>query len=776
MRYNLQMVSLILADAFGLAYIVDMPNSGLLSNTSNALVVVKSSAPGSFEQQGSLSWTDLASQTVQLSVNVLQRLAAADVDAYTLYNGQTIARLFKFGNKGWDRFEEAIMKLPSMRSWGNIIHFGFGIDSPIRSLSSTEDGACLVAFCAALAECYPTVYAASVLRSMSRSLAAPDQPVPSSLKWKALIKLCKGSLAQCSFPIYTGHFVSLMGISKAKREIQFQSDPDTLTRALIGIGNVSRGKVESITIVGGYDIACLAAIATWLFDLLIVITNVNGDVLYINCEDEADAQIRFMDIDGDSQIKSSDLRINDSVFVLHTIAEIIDDKIGMVVHRYRVPWDNLFSTLFGSAFKRLLEQGPCFGLNFGCLVRLLQASTSLELRELANGHPEIYSRRRLGYGTILVTFACIKFPELRQLRQAMDQGLGKNRADAEEIYVECLRELKRCCNCARCGRKDLVERDVFCLCMIAMMVPQLLLVLADASIPSELYPLAQFFYDFHESLDIEHASRNFEIDGAYFVTLGRKARFDLLTRMFGAEICGRNLYGTRHDNREYDWPENISAISYGGITVFMGSLLGIHEGPGGAGICHVIPGQISTSDELYDKITDMKDNKAQLIVPFDPFLGPHQSLYFKTHAFNYNQSSLIASESADGLQVGLLLKGSTCPNLVSGPAQYFIRHERILLPPPCSCVFSNEGMPSGFTELKELSGSDKLWHFKGNSLTCIAALMLLSDEDYAILRVRECLACCMSMVVERTLTQSNTISPRKWMILSPNAPDAGDAG
>ena len=123
--HKLQMVSLIVADALNLAYIIDMSNSGLRPNTSNALVVVKSSAPGSFEQQGSLSWTDLANQTVQLSVNVLQRLAAADVDAYTLYNGQAISRLFKFSDKGWDRFEEAIMKLPSMRSWGDIIHFGF---------------------------------------------------------------------------------------------------------------------------------------------------------------------------------------------------------------------------------------------------------------------------------------------------------------------------------------------------------------------------------------------------------------------------------------------------------------------------------------------------------------------------------------------------------------------------------------------------------------------------------------------------------------------------
>ena len=249
------------------------------------------SSAGGFPQQGQLSWVDLGKTVVHASVNLLRRYSAANIDTYTILAGQHVAGSFQFGQQGRQRFVKAITILPTMQSMGNVFHFGFGIDSIIRSPATTEEGGCLVVLCAAAAKCYQEEHAASIIWELVRCHRAPDAFMPSTIQWKALVAACAGSLSLSNFPKIAEHFMSLHDAGRTARGL---SSPDTMAHALLGIGKVSLGQSEAIRISGPSDLGWLAAIAEWMLDLRISISDPQGKILHQNCEGANHAQVYFL--------------------------------------------------------------------------------------------------------------------------------------------------------------------------------------------------------------------------------------------------------------------------------------------------------------------------------------------------------------------------------------------------------------------------------------------------------------------------------------------------
>lgn len=225
----------------------DASSAGLLSS--------RFDSSGSFQQQGQWSWVDLGKTAVYASLNLLGRYAAADINPYTIAVGQVVAGSFQFSPEGRKRFEQAIMSLPSMQSMGNIVHFGFGVDSVIRNLATTEEGGCLVTLCAAAAECYPEDQVANIMWELVRCYKTPDSLTPSALQWKALIRACAGSLSTSKFPKIAEQLIGLEqrsrgndGNDRSRHKIRGYSSPDTIAKALLAIGQVSTGKLVSVSV------------------------------------------------------------------------------------------------------------------------------------------------------------------------------------------------------------------------------------------------------------------------------------------------------------------------------------------------------------------------------------------------------------------------------------------------------------------------------------------------------------------------------------------------
>jgi hypothetical protein len=120
------------------------------------------------QQSGSWPWVNLINSGVSGVVKVLSRYSAAGVDQYTVVVGQIIWGNFKLNVRGARRLEAAIMELKWMNTIGNMLHFGFGVDSVVRNLAATEEGGILVALCAAATESFLPDHAANIFWELVR--------------------------------------------------------------------------------------------------------------------------------------------------------------------------------------------------------------------------------------------------------------------------------------------------------------------------------------------------------------------------------------------------------------------------------------------------------------------------------------------------------------------------------------------------------------------------------------------------------------------------------
>jgi hypothetical protein len=184
--------------------------------------------------------------------------------------GQIACSKFKLTVRSSERLESAIMTFKSMNAIGNMLHFGFGVDSVVRNLVATEEGGILVAPCAAATESFHLNHAANILWELVRVFKTPEKQTPLPLQRKKLLKSCAGTLAETEFPKMAEHFMQLhlnndrlsVGRYKVKEHPKARgvSSPDTIAEALLAIGKVSTGEL-SIPIIGVGDAGWLGAVA-----------------------------------------------------------------------------------------------------------------------------------------------------------------------------------------------------------------------------------------------------------------------------------------------------------------------------------------------------------------------------------------------------------------------------------------------------------------------------------------------------------------------------------
>lgn len=110
------------------------------------------------------------------SVKVLSRFSAAGIDPATVMIGRMVFRnMFRLGRRGSKRFVQAVSSVSSMRTLGNTLLLGFGINRITRDLSASEEGATLAFLCGAMTECFFKDNAADILRELARTLKASER-------------------------------------------------------------------------------------------------------------------------------------------------------------------------------------------------------------------------------------------------------------------------------------------------------------------------------------------------------------------------------------------------------------------------------------------------------------------------------------------------------------------------------------------------------------------------------------------------------------------------
>jgi hypothetical protein len=125
----------------------------------------------------------------------------------------------------------------------------------------------LLALCGTLSQHFPEEFGAEILVEIAKTVQAPSHLTPSITQWKRMLQACAGILSCSDFGQLLHEFLQLcpsfwdqnnnLMDFELTRKSSWPS-PKSIADAIQGIGDVSRGNVTEITIVGGGADNCLA--------------------------------------------------------------------------------------------------------------------------------------------------------------------------------------------------------------------------------------------------------------------------------------------------------------------------------------------------------------------------------------------------------------------------------------------------------------------------------------------------------------------------------------
>ncbi|KAF1967580.1 hypothetical protein BU23DRAFT_559232 [Bimuria novae-zelandiae CBS 107.79] len=261
------------------------------------------------------------------------------------------------------------------------LYVGFGYQHLVRSLRATEQGANLIALCAALGEYFDEDYAAKVLSALV-DLGPELQLAPSLGQWNALVKTCSGNFVATPFPVRLGTLRNMSCTCHDKHEVQKHlANIKDLAGVLDGLGKLSKGELVSMTVSGGNEAGWVTALAEWLFDLYVRIEDENSVLKYLSTsslEPQLTVQYRGLRFNEDT---SSALTITNKMFHLHYNFDewIVNDRSD---YRYpmssRVPWDQIITQALPDVFPELMKHVDLLGGLIGSIARVFEAIAKVE--------------------------------------------------------------------------------------------------------------------------------------------------------------------------------------------------------------------------------------------------------------------------------------------------------------------------------------------------------------------------------------------------------------
>ena len=252
--------------------------SGSLSSRGNR------GAIPTFAQQGQVDWVAFGNTAWSLTSAILQRFSAAEVQPATYGAGLALGCQFELGALGSRRIEDQLRRLRGFESCQKLVWFGFGYKHFVHLLSESQAGFNCLALCACLVDTHTSDVAADILSKLWTVYGFPMEYQPSHVQFVNLVKACEGVLAQSPF----GHIVEQMtdlGRYSSKMLYDTTMSPrnwgkcaesEGIASVLRALFDISKGKMETITVTGGLECAFIGGMAKWLFDLHVYIKGLDA--------------------------------------------------------------------------------------------------------------------------------------------------------------------------------------------------------------------------------------------------------------------------------------------------------------------------------------------------------------------------------------------------------------------------------------------------------------------------------------------------------------------
>ena len=637
-----------------------------------------------FAQTGTLDWVALGSHAVRFSYKIVARMADCDIDARTAVVLVAIGRQVILSPSGVRRVGDAIAACRAYESLNPHLWFGFRNSIP-KMLSSSNEGLSFVGISAALSEGFHVDYAAEVLQEIVSYFKLSPEFTPSLRHWLRVVNACAGTLAKTDFGKLVQNFRDLHGsetlefVGGTNEEFDnrwpSRSSSETMAKAFVELAQIAQTPESSITIEGGKDVGFLAAVAEWLLDMSIVITDGSGTILYPNHKLESPIKARFILVDRyskSSQTPNVDLTYHRTKFVrLDDISDFLytNGEDNRMKASGRLPWDECLSRSFGLSFKTLLGLGQTFGLKryFASVI----GSAARIFKAVAKAEPGVDFRVRRnwiyytneGSGDGFIQNLMHWFPELKVIETDMLQAVESGLKDAQSQYEASMAKIAEHCDCPHCSEAPKMTDRSRCFVFVTETVLQAGLILSNVDVEEGLCPSSAGFMSLYKA-QLNTRSQDYKTRTSFEKDIGSiawviepKTADDretdgnrmrvMIEKALGLFTCVESL----RDSDSCAW-------SFNGICAYRTILrdLSMHNEFGcSLARIHIVPGQIVWQNRQYTQIQDLGD-----LPPFD--FRTEDNRIDTRQLLGFESPSLVLKETLKDSD-SMLMGGFLLPNI-----------------------------------------------------------------------------------------------------------------
>lgn len=427
---------------------------------------------------------------------------------------------------------------------------------------------------------------------------------------------CAGILANSPFGIRAEHFMRLDGEAHVagdnscygRHDTRGVASRDAIANALLGLIQLSQGKVHQMTVVGRADIGFIVAIAEWLLGLEVTITDSDSnETLFTNCIGQQEP--RLMAIYEKSQSDNA-LYCLGKTYRLPDASDLIRntrEPPSSAILSGRVPWQRSLEFTFGNDFRRLMKMAHSCGRAVGNTAAIFAFLAHGDLSTQMEWRLNCQMRFAEGYGTGYVHLARTRFPELEVLDDNMRSAARAVSFDeAKREYEAQIASLTMGCGCRICcpspRTADDGKQNNGAYCLVAMLETIIVTVRSLSGILSDLFPM-------HSGLEAMYdmqvpRMRSFE----------RTTELSPLHRIIESGIPSKTdppllnlaetIYGGKRYYETIEPTEFISAIAENGLCYFLDTLREPTRSAATLSRVNIVVGRIEHLGRPYHKVQD----------------------------------------------------------------------------------------------------------------------------------------------------------------------------
>ncbi|KAL8859000.1 MAG: hypothetical protein Q9178_004481 [Gyalolechia marmorata] len=740
-----------------------------------------------FVQQGQVDWVAFGNTVWSASAAVLQRFASSGIQPMTFGAGLALASQFRMSDGGREQMDQAMQSLRGVPGFSKILWFGFGYQSFVKMMGESQLGLNTVALCSCLAEVHSEELAARVLAELWKLNRFPEEHEPSYLQFLALVKACSGVV---TFSAFNSTLDSMTGYGRwrwydaAQHPYRLKSsNVRDIASALHGLFQITRGKVERITLLGQNECAFIAALASWLFELKVFIEDEAGSVLFASPETPRKAEAQVV-VEYTMEEQPTALQ-QSTIYILPVGTDLILPFEYSSESRWihRIPWDGCLLRTFGSTFRNLSGLAHTLGSFLGGSARIYAALARGERNVASFCRERFIGFSQFRYGQGFVHSVTSTFKELERvasLKGAMERASESNFGSAYREVEQAAQGLRSSCHCDLCSGRERDNADLTwgdCLFTLALairnMVTELSCTVRDDALLVAVYGLQSYYTRSHDTY-IDWVEKNNEHERTLVgVAVGlasvtdsedvdvpnHKTVLQDVRLLFDGSLGEASEGGDRY----------IVAEASSGICCYRESLHGINSEAGVMRIIHVVPGHIERRAAQYDIVDDegFEDwrttitepvtlSKAETAIPKDKSarLGKFEIKAVATESSAYRHLHFNYKVSLPNGSTTSIKPGQFSNNVLARTGILTCYHSKTCkqnLAFPCSAVVKGwvvHDRTPGLYWHSELALC--LWFYSEDIARCVAfdqQCARVRDERTTFLRRDECLPCCTESIL-----------------------------